>query len=406
MIMDYSSLLIQINHYIMDYLNFKIDERFTYHNAEHAQYVATAALRISKDDGLDQEDLFILTVAAWFHDIGYAEGPEHHELRGSEMTIEYLVGLKVPDPVIDRIAKLILATQITYQPQDKLEEILRDADLFHLGTASFEKKNEQLHREQEFLQNKLISKKVWFSDSLKFLQSHKYHTEFCRRRSTMMEQKNIRLLQNRLKEVDAAGTEDDLLKSAERSQAGNVTRGINTFFQIASSNNQQLSNMADNKANILITVNSIIISAIVSFYLRKLADNDYLYIPAFLILGTGLSSMICAILATRPKVSRGTFNQKELNLRQVNLLFFGNFYKMKIEKYTEGILMMVNDLDYLQNSLIKDVYFQGVILGRKYFLLRLAYSIFMLGIILAVLAFLIVFILRGHEPKIKTNLQS
>jgi len=65
---------------------------------------------------------------------------------------------------------------------------------------------------------------------------------------------------------------------------------------------------------------------------------------------------------------------------------------------------MINDIEYLQNSLIKDVYYQGVILGRKYFLLRIAYSIFMLGLILAVLAFFIVFILRGHDPKIKSNL--
>jgi len=402
--MDYSNLLVEINHYVMDYLNLHTDKGMTYHNAEHAKYVAKAALKISKGYTLSEEDIFILTVAAWFHDIGYTEGPENHELRGSKMAEKYLSGLKIADSVIDKIAKLILATEIGYQPVNRLEETIRDADLFHLGTATFEKKSKQLHKEDEFLMNKAISNKDWFTGSLEFLKNHQYYTIFCQLRSASKKQQNIQLLQSKLKEIEMMESQSDRSNSSEKApEAEYVSKGIDTFFQVASSNSQQLSNMADNKANILITVNSIIISAIVSFYLRKLT-NDYLYIPAFLILGTSLSSMICSILATRPKVSRGTFNQKDLNLRHVNLLFFGNFYKMKLEKYTEGVLMMINDIEYLQNSLIKDVYYQGVILGRKYFLLRIAYSIFMLGLILAVLAFFIVFILRGHDPKIKSNL--
>jgi len=401
--MDYDKLLIEINHYVMFFLNSHLDDRLTYHNAEHAQYVAKAALKIAHSYHMNEEDSFALTVAAWFHDIGYSERPENHEIRSAEIARTYLSGLKIQDEVIEKICKLILATEINHQPSDCLEEAIRDADLFHLGTVAFEKKNELLLREQEFLKNTKITQKEWFDDSLKFLKSHKYHTSFCQLRSANKKQKNIQMIQSKLKIIDSntAGDEPWLSKTL---LTGDPGKGLDIFFQVSSSNSQQLSNMADNKANILITVNSIIISAIVSFYLRKLSENDYLYIPAFLILGTSLSSMICSILATRPKVSRGTFNQKELNLRQVNLLFFGNFYKMKLEKYTEGILMMINDTNYLQNSLIKDIYYQGVILGRKYLLLRIAYSIFMLGLILAVLAFIAVFILRGHDAKIKSVL--
>jgi len=404
--MDYDKLLIEINHYVMVFLNSHLDNRLTYHNAEHAQYVAKSALKIAQSYHLNEEDSFALTVAAWFHDIGYSEGPENHEIRSAEIARTYLSGLKIQDQVIEKICKLILATEINYSPSDRLEEAIRDADLYHLGTTAFEKKNEQLLKEQEFLKKKIISQKEWFDDSLKFLKSHKYHTSYCQLRSTDKKQKNIQLLQSKLTHIDNDLPAEEPSALLKPPLTGDKGKGLDIFFQVSSSNSQQLSNMADNKANILITVNSIIISAIVSFYLRKLSENDYLYIPAFLILGTSLSSMICSILATRPKVSRGTFNQKELNLRQVNLLFFGNFYKMKLEKYTEGILMMINDFDYLQNSLIKDVYFQGVILGRKYFLLRIAYSIFMLGLILAVIAFIAVFILRGHDSKIKTSLHA
>ena len=138
--MDYDKLLIEINHYVMFFLNSHLDDRLTYHNAEHAQYVAKAALKIAHSYHMNEEDSFALTVAAWFHDIGYSERPENHEIRSAEIARTYLSGLKIQDEVIEKICKLILATEINHQPSDCLEEAIRDADLFHLGTVAFEKK--------------------------------------------------------------------------------------------------------------------------------------------------------------------------------------------------------------------------------------------------------------------------
>jgi hypothetical protein len=56
---------------------------------------------------------------------------------------------------------------------------------------------------------------------------------------------------------------------------------------------------------------------------------------------------------------------------------------------------MMNDTDYLYGSLIKDIYTLGTVLGRKYKLIRLAYNIFMIGIIVSVLAFGIAFFFFG-----------
>jgi hypothetical protein len=67
--------------------------------------------------------------------------------------------------------------------------------------------------------------------------------------------------------------------------------------------------------------------------------------------------------------------------KTVNLLFFGNFYKMSLEEYTYGMEKMMDDKDFLYGSLIKDVYAQGVVLGKKYRLLRIAYNIFMFGLL-------------------------
>jgi hypothetical protein len=109
-------------------------------------------------------------------------------------------------------------------------------------------------------------------------------------------------------------------------------RGIDTVFRITSNNNQKLSSLADSKAHILIQVNSIIISVLLSLLLRKIEDHTNLAIPATLLLTVNLVTIIFSILATRPHIPPGTFTKADLDDKKVNLLFFGNFYKMSLEE--------------------------------------------------------------------------
>jgi hypothetical protein len=176
------------------------------------------------------------------------------------------------------------------------------------------------------------------------------------------------------------------------------TEGVDTMFKIASSNSQRLSSMADNKAHILITVNSIILSAIISLLVRRLATDTYLIIPTIIILGVSLSTMVLSILATRPDISKGTFQARDLAREDINLLFFGNFYKMPLGEYEKGMIQMMESSDFLYRALIRDAHALGVVLGRKYRQLRLAYNIFMFGLIIAVCAFLLTVVLHTHQP--------
>ena len=147
--------------------------------------------------------------------------------------------------------------------------------------------------------------------------------------------------------------------------------------------------MADHKANILISVNSIIISVILSVLLRKLEEETYLVIPTIIFLLVAVTTIVISILATRPKMSGGEFTVEDIKQKKTNLLFFGNFYKATYDQYNTAMREMMLDTDYLYGSLIKDIYYLGVVLGRKYKLIRLAYNIFMIGIIVSVLAFAI-----------------
>jgi MFS-type transporter involved in bile tolerance (Atg22 family) len=179
---------------------------------------------------------------------------------------------------------------------------------------------------------------------------------------------------------------------------------MQTMLRLTSSNHIQLSEMADNKANILISVNAIIISVILSILLRKLQTDPYLTYPTIIFLLSSVATIVVSILATRPKLSSGTFADEDIVNKKTNLLFFGNFHKMPQVNYENAMRTMMQDPDYLYSSIIQDIYSLGTVLGKKYKLIRLAYNIFMFGIIISVIAFGIAsFLNNGSASEAITN---
>src|SRR6185436_8560220 len=108
-----------------------------------------------------------------------------------------------------------------------------------------------------------------------------------------------------------------------------------------------------------------------------------------------LAAIVFAILATRPTVTQGTFTKEDIQNKKINLLFFGNFFNMSLPDYDWAMKEMMSDHEYLNSSMIKDIYFLGLVLARKYRFLRLSYNIFMYGLIVAILGFGISFIIGG-----------
>ena len=175
------------------------------------------------------------------------------------------------------------------------------------------------------------------------------------------------------------------------------------MLRLTSENHMKLSDMADGKANILISVNSIIISVIITVLLRRLQESPYLTIPTGIFLTFTLGTIIISILATRPKVTEGTFSDQDIIDKKTNLLFFGNFHKTSLDTYEKAMQKMMNEPDYLYGSLVKDIYQQGVVLARKFKLIRLAYNIFMVGIIISVFAFALAVYFGMPQDGVITN---
>jgi hypothetical protein len=165
------------------------------------------------------------------------------------------------------------------------------------------------------------------------------------------------------------------------------------MFRTTYRSHTNLSTLADNKANIMLSINGIIISIVISSLVPKLSSEHRLIIPTFVLLAVCLTSLVFAILASSPKVTSGVYSREDIKNRTSNLLFFGNFYKMPIEDYHWGVMEMIKDNDFLYSSMTRDLYYLGIVLALKYKLLRICYMVFMLGLIAAVLAFGIAFVL-------------
>jgi predicted metal-dependent HD superfamily phosphohydrolase len=383
--MDQNSIYKKVEAHVSSLYEQENRTDLVFHNLQHTTNVVERTQEISGHYDLSENDMLIVYTAAWFHDTGYLFAPpEDHEIKSVELMREFMQDYIGEDSILDEIESCILATRPPIAPKSLLQEILCDADTYHLGTKDFKLTNKLVRKEREILGEE-IDRDEWNVRAIKFLKSHKFHTSYCRELLEDKKQKNLLKLEEKLITMKEKKKED--VGPAIKQNSGLMAKGIQTMLRLTSDNHLELSGMADGKANILISVNSIIISVILTVLLRRLEVDTYLIIPTILFLLFSVVTIVIAILATRPKVSEGRFNQQDVITKKTNLLFFGNFYKATLEEYERAMRVMMSDTDYLYGSLIKDIYFLGVVLGRKYRLIRLAYNIFMVGIIVSVIAF-------------------
>lgn len=406
--MNYLDILDQVRAHVSNLFHLNKDERLTYHNLLHTEQVVKAVVKIANHYQLSDHDFFVVNVAAWFHDIGYLTNCERHEERGAVLAKEFLESKGAEPELTDLVANCILATKMPQRPVGLLEEIVCDADLFHLGSDDFKERNKLIRKEAIAFSGRDIDKEEWRSKTIVLFEMHHYHTDYCQDLLAAKKESNLNELKEKVfKDKHGKKKEEDFHDSApvisekqteivvekknkdKKQKSDRPDKGIETMFRISSGNHQRLSDMADNKAHIMISTNSIILSVTLSVLLRKLEDNPHLIIPTLILLIICVVTMVFSILATRPTVPPGTFSQQDIDEKKVNLLFFGNFYRMALPDYVNGMQKMMEDREFLYGSLIRDLYSQGVVLGRKYRLLRIAYNVFMFGIIASVLAFVI-----------------
>jgi hypothetical protein len=179
-------------------------------------------------------------------------------------------------------------------------------------------------------------------------------------------------------------------KKGEGGQLGS-NRGVETMFRTSYRTHVDLSHLADNKANIMISINGIIISILLASISPKIDANPWLLLPTSVLLVGCVVSMVYAVLAARPRVSRQRVTLDDVRADRANILFFGNFVQLAPEEYEEGMRELMLNTDQLYLNMVRDIYALGRVLARKFRLLKVSYTTFMIALVLGVGLYLVVF---------------
>jgi len=392
-----SDLLSKTEDFVTDLLANDLDKNFLYHNLRHTQRVVKSTKELLESHDLNAKENEAITLAAWLHDTGYTKGAENHEASGCIIAKAFLEQQKYDREGIEKVCSLIMATHRTYDPKNLQEEIIRDADASHLGQSSYADTSEMLRQELSLLGIAEMSPKEWRKANIKMFQTeHRFYTDYAKQNWQEGKDKNLKKLVKNLKKQKKTRRKEEL-KVRLKNQS--PERGIQTMYRVSMRNHLKLSDIADTKANILLSVNAIIISMLLTNLIPKLDNpsNDYLIYPTGIFVIFSIISMVMSVLATRPNVTSGEFDKEDVEKKKVNLLFFGNFHKMKLNDYEWAMQELIKDQTYVYNTLTKDLYFLGVVLDKKYKLLRWTYTIFMIGIILSTIAFFVALKFYGPE---------
>ncbi len=382
------NILKAVKDYVQNLFKNSGRESLVYHNYKHTVDVVNATEEIAKGVTLSKDELELVLIAAWFHDTGYIESYNEHEEVSVRIATKFLTSIDFNKNKLDIITSAILATRYPQQPVSLLEKVLCDADLSHLGRKGYLKRSEALRLEWE-LMGQAESNGDWIANDIQFLSNHKYHTEFAQRKYFKRKKKNIEKLKLLAKDTRRPD------KKGKKGKVNDDTpqRGIETLFRVTFQNHMALSTIADNKANIMLSINAIIISISLSVLVPKFDSIPHLILPSTILILVCVGSIIFATLSTRPKISSGKFTSEDVKNRKSNLLFFGNFHRMSLEEFEWGMNEMMKSGSFLYGSMIKDIYSLGTVLAKKYKYLRITYNFFMYGMILAVISFLVTFII-------------
>ena len=379
--------------------NGKLSDQYEYHNFTHTLETTNICKEIANSYQLDNDEVEILLLACIFHDSGYVNSYENHEEESVVIAEDFLKEHDYAPEKIEKVKKLIISTTPDHNPGNLQEEIIHDADFIHMGKKNFFDKGKLLRKEWEYLLNKNFSNLEWEEEQYRFLTENDFYTTYARGSYGKRRLKNIKKQKQKLDELKSGKNSKN--KKAKK-QAG---RGIETMYRSTYRNHINLSSIADNKANMMISINTIILSIIITVLGSGLTLTGNTFVehirftlPIAVLLVTCLISAVFAVFSARPSITNKKIDKKKIKDKKTSLLFFGNFTTLPLNEYIEDMNQLMNDEDLLYDNMTIDIYFLGKVLTRKYRLLRFSYNIFMTGLIISVLIFIVVFIVSYGKP--------
>jgi predicted metal-dependent HD superfamily phosphohydrolase len=178
----------------------KLSGDLVFHNFHHTMNVVRGVKDISRNLNLSEEEKEVLLLAAWFHDSGHIVKYVGHEEESQKLAKAWLIKEHYPTEKMERVLACIAATYLPHEPTNLLEEVIRDADLYHFSLGEYCHLQFQLREELKRVFKKEFTDLSWMKDNLKFIENHHYHTEYGQAILEKRKQLNYRKCQQLVKE--------------------------------------------------------------------------------------------------------------------------------------------------------------------------------------------------------------
>ncbi len=414
--------------YVRDRFNQELDPKFLFHNYAYAKEMAEKAEELGnkafgvieapqedREEGKKKEGedagaksskknteplpkpmTQLLILAAWFYPLGFIGGDKEWAERSAREleTFAKQQGVSLDSEfgtAADWIRKAPEATE-----QDSLPvRLLHDTAWNWLGRNRYERRADLLQLEREALNGKEDDPTNFGQKMQDLLLNFNFLTAVGKKDFDPKRRKNVSEQQSNNYKIQQ--------KEVKAKTGKNFGRGIDTMYRTSFRNHITLSRIADGKANMMISINTIILSIVITisgaglgFFQDMFYENPEFLVPIITLLLSSLTAVIFAVFSARPKVTEYTIKKKKelLNSKEASLLFYGNFLKIEKSDFIKYMSKMKMDQESLYDDLARDLYDLGQVLHRKYLLLTISYNTFVGGLFLAVTSFLIVYLLN------------
>lgn len=389
-----SSILVDAREYVLSLYNKQaLGQNLVFHNLKSTLQLVNYASEIGAGEQL-QDDSAIL--AAWFCFTGYLKSYD----QPFSASVNHLMAFgktKAIDQSILNSTKEILGVYHHQKGKgSKAEAVFKDAVKVLLYGVDF-KIAQNLHQyEIELNGGESVNRLDLKSRMLTGLLNAQLNTPYAIKQYGQILGQNIISTRKQVKKLDPKQGLKAIPERFSQIEEGVPNRGIQSYFRSIYRVHINLSAIADNKANIMISVNAILISVLISLlsYKNISETNPTIMVPVLVFIVSGLASLIFAVLSARPKITYPNKGITDRNILKRNAIFFGSFVTMKLDEYEDIMDEIFQDGSLIYGNMIRDMYFLGQVLDKKYQYLIISYNIFMVGFAITVLSFLtILFVL-------------
>lgn len=382
----------------------ELDDRLVYHNSGFYIRLSKHIHVVAEANDLSETEIEILDVAAWLSSIvNNTILPEEFQTQLSEDIVKqrvdlgekYLQQINYPEQRVKRVIDVIKA-QLPDLPDDTLVRVFADSHMRDIAIGG--RDHVKSYYEELLLLNIGLSRQSWYDTVLAILDDYNCQTPYGEREiipkiklmldELRAEKKELEKQERNAlkKELNISSKELKTLKNDLLKVKGRDDKGVQTMFRTLSKNHYTLNEMVDRKANIMITVNSIILSLVIGGVIgQNMPDNKTALLSIVVLSLSCIFSVIFAVLAIRPNQTQGEFNEGQIRSKKGNPLYFGNFHNMGERDYEWAMFQVMNDSEYLYSAMIRDVYHLGNSIFKKHKKIRFSLNIFIAGFLVSLL---------------------